>query len=187
MLRLPPLLLVAAVTLGGAVLGAGCSKNIGDACTTNVECDINGTRFCDLSQPSGYCTVEGCDVDTCPGTSECILFYTPVGTEPCTYDPESPRADCAVDEICICDLTQSGTCTGTAHCASEDSERRWCMARCAHNSDCRPNYECRETGTNGAEPLPTLPDPAGVPQKFCVASGVGPDGIDPQMNNPNNN
>src|ERR1700722_7701366 len=164
----------------------GCGKDIGDSCTTNVDCDINGTRFCDTASPNGYCTVEGCDFDTCPGESECILFYTPVGTEPCTYDPTYPRGTCAVDERCICDLTKSGTCTGDAHCASEDSERRWCMKRCSSNSDCRPNYECRETGTDGAEALPTLQSPQGVPQKFCVAAGTGSTGTQTQPNNPDN-
>lgn len=178
-----PLLLAAA--LAGVLTALGCGKNIGDSCKTNVDCAINGTRYCDQSQPNGYCTVEGCDERTCPTEAACILFYTPIGTEPCTYDPSSKRSDCGIDELCICNLTENGTCTGPAHCASEESERRWCMRRCNHDSDCRPYYECRETGSDGAEPLPTLADPEGVPQKFCVAAGTGSAGTSSQVDNPN--
>jgi len=156
---------------------AGCSKSIGDACGTNVDCSIAGDRFCDIAPPGGYCTVEGCDVtsdglDTCPGDSVCVRFFTPIQTEPCTYDPTSPVGDCAPDERCVCDLSDTGTCVSGAHCAPENSERRWCMARCGQDSDCRDEYQCRETGTLGAEPVPSLANPSGVNAKFCVSSGL---------------
>ena len=42
-------------------LAPACGKEIGDSCSTNVDCAQDGTRDCDLSQPGGYCTVNGCD------------------------------------------------------------------------------------------------------------------------------
>jgi len=180
------------------VLGsAACSKNIGDACTANIDCKIDGTRFCDVAPPGGYCTVEGCDVGTCPTEAVCIAFYTPIFDDPCNYDPCNNRgADtgvpnapgaCNPDQRCVCDQTDDHdvatmTCSatgldgvacssGTAHCAPEDSERRWCMKKCSNNGDCRDHYECRATGTQGAEPIPSLEHPYGQPAKFCVSSG----------------
>ncbi len=64
--------LLAAVALPFA---AGCSPSIGDSCGVSTDCDINGTRICDLAQPGGYCTIQGCDVGTCPdGEASCIQF-----------------------------------------------------------------------------------------------------------------
>jgi hypothetical protein len=154
---------------------AGCSKAIGDACGTNVDCSIAGDRFCDIAPPGGYCTVEGCDVtndgkDTCPGDSVCVRFFTSLGTEPCTYDVTLPRSDCAADQRCVCDQSdENGTCPISAHCAPETSERRWCMARCGKDGDCRDGYVCRETGTFGAEPVPSVEKPLGENAKFCVS------------------
>lgn len=154
-----------------AVATTACGKSIGDACSTNVDCSINGDRFCDTAPPGGYCTVEGCDVDTCPGDSVCVRFFTPIQTEPCTFDFSYPRGDCAPDQRCVSDQTADGVNATTAHCAPENSERRWCMARCGKNTDCRSGYECRTTGTLGAEPVPSLSNPQGENAKFCVSSG----------------
>lgn len=164
--RLLPLL------LAGSVL-AGCGKKIGDECGTNVDCSVAGDRFCDTAPPGGYCTVEGCDVGTCPDDGICVRFYTPVRTAPCTHDPENPRGSCAPDERCVCDGTDAmGSCTSSAgHCAPENSERRWCMRGCDEPSDCRDGYTCRYTGNLGAEAVPTLDKPQGQRAQFCVSSG----------------
>ena len=155
------------------VLGAGCGKSIGDACGTNVDCSITGERFCDTAPPGGYCTVEGCDVDTCPSESVCVRFFTPIMSESCQFDPGNARANCQVDERCVCDESPNGTCNDPvhAHCAPENSERRWCMKKCSHNGDCRNLYECRSTGTFGAEPVPSLENASGKQSTFCVSTG----------------
>lgn len=57
------------------------------------------------------------------------------------------------------------------HCAPTASEHRWCMQRCAHDSDCREGYQCRETGTFGAEGLPSF-DMGDVTSKFCAPTGI---------------
>lgn len=38
-------------------------------------------------------------------------------------------------------------------CASEASERRYCMKPCDGDSDCRTGYQCVATGTSGAVPV----------------------------------
>jgi hypothetical protein len=61
--------------LSTALLGAGCRREIGDDCQTSVDCDPNGTRACDLSQPGGYCTILGCDEKSCPSGATCIRYF----------------------------------------------------------------------------------------------------------------
>ena len=36
------------------------------SCKSSVDCDPNGTRSCDLSQPDGYCTIAGLRRDAVP-------------------------------------------------------------------------------------------------------------------------
>ena len=60
--RTSPVKAIGPVALGLAMLlASACGRDIGDECQTSVDCDPNGTRACDLSQPGGYCTVLGCD------------------------------------------------------------------------------------------------------------------------------
>jgi hypothetical protein len=68
---------LAALVLAAAALGGACGHDVGDACKSSVDCDPNGTRSCDLSQPGGYCTVVGCDAKAapCPGGSTCIRTF----------------------------------------------------------------------------------------------------------------
>jgi hypothetical protein len=152
------------------LLLAGCGHNIGDSCKTNVDCSPIGDRFCDTSEPGGYCTQENCSVKSCPGDSVCIRFFSPLADEPCQTDrPECPQ----VDERCVCDVTdENGDCVNkSGHCAPSASERRWCQKRCSSDGDCRSGYECRSTGTFGAEPVPTFDNANGEPADFCAPSG----------------
>jgi hypothetical protein len=73
-----------ALALTSALGLASCGKQIGDSCQTATDCDPNGGRICDISQPGGYCTVLGCDETTCPSESACIRYF-PVEylTTPC--------------------------------------------------------------------------------------------------------
>src|SRR5688500_15276315 len=60
LLRLAPLVLV----LVGLI---GCGRKIGDECKDLLDCNTeDNTRSCDLSQPGGYCTIDGCDESSCP-------------------------------------------------------------------------------------------------------------------------
>lgn len=82
-------------------LAVGCSPSIGDSCGASTDCDVNGTRTCDLAQPGGYCTVRGCDVGTCPaGEATCVQFRSdePRLTDSfCMYSCDSD-SDCRDDE-----------------------------------------------------------------------------------------
>jgi hypothetical protein len=173
--------MVRACLLMLAVCAAACSKNIGDACATNVDCSPQGTRFCDTSAPGGYCTIDGCDVATCPSEAVCVRFFTLQRNSPCTYDPANQTGrglapyTCRTDERCLCDgLQPDGSCdAGHSFCAPEATERRWCQYKCSGNSDCRAGYDCKSTGTLGAEAVP-LVDDFGVTitqAKFCAPSG----------------
>lgn len=161
-------LIVATVLVASAV---GCGKNIGDPCKTNVDCSPSGDRFCDTASPGGYCTVDGCDDQTCPGDDVvCVRFLTAVLDRTCVFGAPFPDHGCRVDERCVCDTstTEQGCIDGRAHCAPEASERRWCMDRCNSNGDCRAEYECRTTGTFGAEPVPERITGVIKAAKFCV-------------------
>ena len=226
---------LATTLIAGALAGAGCGNQIGDACRVNLDCSPLGDRFCDVSAPGGYCTVEGCDNRSCPSGSVCIRFFQPIPTEfcnpltasgncapserclcdygaldaegncrpvpagvsvpapeklgHCTLDSSklcNASSDCASGESCLCDYgvpDAQGACPSPlGHCAPESSERRWCQRRCSSDRNCRddtdnatpPNrlYECRESGTQGSEPIPeSVTDagvPVGTPVKFCV-------------------
>jgi hypothetical protein len=142
------------IAIGFAVAsGAACKRQIGDDCTTAAECDPNGTRSCDLSQPGGYCTVLGCDETTCSEEAVCIRFFpAKFLTQPC--DPEQPSA-CAAEELCL----PSGLC------APRSTERRACVKSCEGGDDCREGYECRMAGIRGSILLSAT---VGAKASFCA-------------------
>jgi hypothetical protein len=126
-----------------AISVAGCGKSIGDECTTNVDCSQSDVRDCDLSQPGGYCTINGCDEQGCPSEAVCIRVFpyeyrTPDNT--CTQD-----SGCPSDHLCLPDVP-SGFCVPRA------SERRYCAKSCSSNDDCRSGYVCHEAGIEGNQP-----------------------------------
>jgi len=133
------------------ILLSACGKDIGDSCIVSSDCDPNGERYCDISSPEGYCTVQGCDVDTCPDDSKCIRFFTG------NFENRlcGGQDDCTLDELC----------SNTGHCVPRSSEVRYCMATCSDNSDCRDDYECRTSDLqieHGGQPI----DSGSI--KFCA-------------------
>src|SRR5262245_47832083 len=66
---------VALLLAVAATAGAGCSREIGDDCVTAVDCNPNGSRSCDSSQPGGYCTIQGCDERSCPEEAVCMRYF----------------------------------------------------------------------------------------------------------------
>ena len=138
------------------IVAVGCGHDIGDNCLSSADCDPNGTRACDLSQPGGYCTIVGCDEKTCPSDSACIRYFPEKFLDmsmPCNpacedFDcPEGRQDVCTADEICL----DSGLC------AKRASELRQCAKTCSDNGDCRGGYICRKTGTGGSMLLSTNP------------------------------
>jgi hypothetical protein len=122
-----------------ALLAPACGKEIGDSCATNVDCQEDGTRYCDLSQPGGYCTINGCDEKSCPSKAVCIRIFP--------Y--ESPGATCAQDSDC----GSSELCLPDGFCVPRLSERRYCERKCGSNGDCRGGYVCREAGIEGVSSI----------------------------------
>lgn len=144
-----PSLAVAAVL---CALAVGCKHKIGDSCTTGLDCDPEGRRTCDIAQPGGYCTVDGCTATSCPGGSACIRFF-----------PRQYLGDaCAIAEEC----GAGELCLPEGRCAPLDAERRYCMRTCGSGGDCRSGYECRTAGTAGSVAL--VNDPTKV-VRYCAA------------------
>jgi hypothetical protein len=159
------LLLAAALV----VAGAGCGKEIGDSCVISSDCSVNGDRLClDPNANGGYCTIMGCDFDTCPSEAACIRFFTGGFTnrpcDPTTEDVPGGTNDCSLDELC----SLAGTCV------PRSSEIRYCMKICKSSGDCRGGYECRDLELmkdHGGEPVlaPGKPVDDSAP-KFCAAA-----------------
>lgn len=57
-----------------SALVSACGPAIGDSCESALDCSSQGSRLCDRTQPSGYCTLQGCEQGTCPQESDCIRF-----------------------------------------------------------------------------------------------------------------
>ena len=135
------------------VLGAGCGSEIGDACVGNLDCDPSRStgRVCDLASTGGYCTVIGCDHDSCPDGSVCIRFFVAsFANTSCTFATEDlvgGTNDCGTDEVC----------SFKGQCVPATSAVRYCMKTCESRGDCRDEYECRNEElmrAHGGEPVP---------------------------------
>ncbi|MGE0784900.1 MAG: hypothetical protein AB7S26_04365 [Sandaracinaceae bacterium] len=72
-MRVPPIVWLLLVAVLGAA-APGCAPSIGDSCNNALNCSINGDRQCDLTRPSGACTVFGCEADTCPDDAVCVRW-----------------------------------------------------------------------------------------------------------------
>ena len=128
---------------------AACGDKIGDPCALSTECSAQGDRICIDSNNGGYCTVPGCDHDTCPEESVCIRFFALGETnQTCIQESEDLETDdCTPDEIC----------TLNGFCVPRTAEVRFCMLKCESDGDCRDNYECRDERLmkeHGGEPVP---------------------------------
>lgn len=159
--------LIGAGALALAGVASGCSKEIGDSCFINSDCDNAGERICDNAANGGYCTILGCDYNTCPDESVCIRFYAGVfENRPCDAATEDAldggTDDCTLDEVC----------TLAGKCAVRSTEVRYCMRSCGDSGDCRDNYECRNAALmieHGGEPM-SAPNETANPDanKFCA-------------------
>jgi hypothetical protein len=170
------LVLAVAASLGGG----GCRRQIGDDCQTSVDCDPNGTRACDLSQPGGYCTIIGCDEKSCPESSVCVRYFpekylvdscnpacediAPCHPADCT--PPDGGADggagCDSDAGVVCPqecvtgvedrCSADELCLDVGLCARRALETRGCAKSCSSDGDCRDGYECRPVSSGMYSP-----------------------------------
>jgi hypothetical protein len=152
--RAAPLLLL-------LLLGMGCGKEIGDPCVISADCSPNGDRQCDRDSQGGggYCTIQGCDYDTCPEEAVCVRFFTgSFNNRMCDPETEDRSADaCSLDELCAL----------TGNCVPRSSEVRFCMRTCDSDDDCRDGYECRDLErmkAHGGEPVDEKAT------KFCASA-----------------
>lgn len=93
-----------------ALIGlTACKPEIGDNCSTALDCSATGNRLCDMTQPGGYCTIPGCEKGTCPDEAVCVRFR-----------PEDPRLAVA---YCMYECEDSGDCRNDEgyRCMSGDS------------------------------------------------------------------
>src|SRR6185295_504312 len=83
----PPMRLTLLCVLLAATVG--CGKEIGDACIVNTDCDPGCSRLCDTGPKEGYCTIQGCDYNTCPEEAACVRLFTgQFDNKPCEYTTE---------------------------------------------------------------------------------------------------
>ncbi len=93
-------LALSAVAMAGA---GGCAPNIGDGCQNSSDCSVTGERVCDVAQPGGYCTVQGCDPDACPDGALCVEWrFRPTRTA-ATWCMKScgGDGDCRSEYACV--------------------------------------------------------------------------------------
>ena len=88
------------------LISAGCSPEIGDSCESSVDCSVNGERICDRAQPGGYCTVQGCEMDTCPDEAVCVEFRS---------EPER-----LASSWCMATCEENGDCRDGYECRTAD-------------------------------------------------------------------
>jgi hypothetical protein len=120
--RLPwkgALALLAACLWASVLFAAGCARQIGDSCSTNVDCSPLGNRYCDLSSPDGYCTIEGCDSASCPDSAVCIRFFSPKITQgPSCLPMQTPMSpmDCPSPTSSCCPAGKKLNMSGSQQC-----------------------------------------------------------------------
>lgn len=178
----------------------GCGNQIGDACFLAIDCSPNGDRICvdATANTEGYCTIQGCDLSTCPDEAVCVRFFAGsfAGTRcvPDLANPSAPNAACSSDQVCspagVCVVMSTSTpcdpkvpdsaacsldeiCSVAGVCVAEASEVRYCMLACESDGDCRDGYECRDLERmklNGGQPLldPPGAEVTASAPKFCA-------------------
>jgi hypothetical protein len=151
-----------AVAVVAVVAWAGCGSEIGDSCSLSTDCSPDGDRTCDVSSSGGYCTILGCDFDSCPGEAACVRFFS--GTF------QNRTCDRATEDVSTDSCTPDEVCTLEGRCAPRGNEVRYCMKKCGSNGDCRDGYECRDLTLmreHGGEPVLAPGSTASLP-RFCA-------------------
>lgn len=82
-------------------LAWGCAPKLGDDCRTNVDCSVNPGRFCDRSQPGGYCTIANCEPNSCGEEGVCVRFK-----------PDEPRLS---SSWCMANCSRTSDCGRDAY------------------------------------------------------------------------
>lgn len=112
----------------GFALFSGCTPAIGDECSNSTDCSLSGDRVCDVSFPGGYCTVFGCDQDTCPDEAVCVefQFLTPRLAETSCLAFCEENGDCRDGYACVAaaDVLEEGMPLARV---LDGQDRRFCL------------------------------------------------------------
>jgi hypothetical protein len=140
------LLIVAALSLLTA-LSSACAPEFGDNCSSSIECSATGDRFCDQSQPGGYCTLSNCEPKSCSDEGVCVRFK-----------PAQPRLS---SSWCMRKCGKTGDCRDDYVCRS--------AAELGKTDPTTPQEDVGTDAPTGLDdqPLAFVLD-AKKNQKFCV-------------------
>ena len=97
-------ILASALTI--ALVSTACAPEIGRGCSVSTDCSVNNDRACDTAQPGGYCTILGCDPDSCPDGAICVEWR---------FEPSRTAAT-------YC-MKRCGSCRDQYECIGEDDPR----------------------------------------------------------------
>jgi hypothetical protein len=142
---------------------AACGRSIGDSCTTNTDCSPNGDRLCDISQPGGYCTIDGCDTTSCPSEAVCVRFFP----EQFLSRPCSPACEDQGEACCQKTAGDTTSCTpaiaGTTCDCTAPPGAGVCPAGCPNGqtNDCTADEVCLDVGVCA---------PRSTERRLCVKS-----------------
>lgn len=105
----PPAMLRITLFFALAGLLTACTPVIGDDCSTSVDCSAGNERICDRNQPGGYCTLQGCDSETCPDEAICVEWrFMPSRTS---------------ETWCMATCSDDSDCRSAYRCVSADDQR----------------------------------------------------------------
>jgi hypothetical protein len=151
-----------------ALLAVACSHQIGDSCQTSVDCDPSGTRACDLSQPGGYCTIQGCDETTCPSEATCVRYY-PVALLEMTTNPPAVKCDPTCEDV---DCTPDGGASdaGTKDANTKDANTKDANTKDANTKDA--NTKDAAAGDAGAAATATGRQNNCTANQVCLDVGI---------------
>lgn len=135
------LLIVAALSL----LAGACAPQFGDGCSNSIECSATGERFCDKSQPGGYCTNPNCEPKACGDDGVCVRFK-----------PEQPRLS---SSWCMAKCDSTGDCRDEYVCRT--------AAQLGEVDPTMPADEDAMMSSADTQPRAEVLD-AKKNQKFCV-------------------
>ena len=124
------------------LIAAGCSPEIGDSCESSVDCSVNGERICDRAHPGGYCTVQGCEMDTCPDEAVCVEFRAAV--------------ERLASSWCMATCEENDDCRDGYECRRADE-----MLELGETED----------GSPCCKPIAGVLDEAGDGSRFCAVPG----------------
>jgi hypothetical protein len=89
------------MTCVGALALVACGPEIGDKCDDALDCATDGSRFCDHTQPGGYCLIPGCRGDECPEEAVCVRFGLDEQARTFCLQHCSDNGDCRDGYRCI--------------------------------------------------------------------------------------